>query len=152
MILNKRSKKRLKILTIFVLSVSLASGLIIYALSKNMIYFYTPTQVINGEAPLNTPIRLGGMVTEGSLNKDQNNLSISFYINDSKNKVLVIYEGLLPDLFGEGQGVVVSGVLDERKKLQASEVLAKHDENYMPPEVADMMNKEMIGINKDDYK
>ena len=59
---------------------------------------------------------------------------------------------MLPDLFGEGQGVVVSGVLDERKKLQASEVLAKHDENYMPPEVADMMNKEMIGINKDDYK
>ncbi|MEC7886067.1 MAG: cytochrome c maturation protein CcmE [Pseudomonadota bacterium] len=152
MILNKRSKKRIKILIIFILSVSLASGLIIYALSKNMIYFYTPTQVINGEAPLNTPIRLGGMVMKGSLDKDPNNLNISFYINDSKNKVLVNYKGLLPDLFGEGQGVVVSGVLNERKNLQASEVLAKHDENYMPPEVADMMNKEMIGINKDDYK
>ena len=152
MILNKRSKKSIKILIIFILSVSLASGLIIYALSKNMIYFYTPTQVINGEAPLNTPIRLGGMVMKGSLDKDPNNLNISFYINDSKNKVLVNYKGLLPDLFGEGQGVVVSGVLNERKNLQASEVLAKHDENYMPPEVADMMNKEMIGINKDDYK
>ena len=139
MILNKRSKKRIKILIIFILSVSLASGLIIYALSKNMIYFYTPTQVINGEAPLNTPIRLGGMVMKGSLDKDPNNLNISFYINDSKNKVLVNYKGLLPDLFGEGQGVVVSGVLNERKNLQASEVLAKHDENYMPPEVKEAL-------------
>lgn len=107
------------------------------ALNQNLNLFYTPRQILNGEAPLNSSIRAGGMVAAGSLVRGTQDLSLTFVISDLQGaSVTVQYVGILPDLFREGQGVIARGRLDEQGLFQAQEVLAKHDENYMPPEVA----------------
>ena len=106
-----------------------------------MVYFYTPSQVIEKEAPLEKFIRVGGMVKKGSVLRSNNNLKISFKIYDLEQQINVMYEGILPDLFAEGQGVVMTGRLINSNTFIADEVLAKHDENYMPPEVADALIK-----------
>ena len=113
-----------------------------------MVYFYTPTQVIKNEAPINSFIRIGGMVKKNSFIKSKDSLKVFFKIHDLEKEIDVVYEGILPDLFAEGQGVVMSGKLSKDAIFTASEVLAKHDENYMPPEVADMMKEK----NGDLYK
>ena len=140
MILTAKNKSRLYFVIALLLGVVIAASLIIYGLSKNMVYFYTPTQVINKEAPINKSIRVGGMVVPGSIIKSKSSLNVIFQINDLKNTISISYDGLLPDLFGENQGVVVTGSLDSKSNFVANEVLAKHDENYMPPEVADMLS------------
>ena len=147
MILTEKNKSRLYFVIALLLGVVIAASLIIYGLSKNMVYFYTPTQVINKEAPINKSIRVGGMVVPGSIIKSKSSLNVIFQINDLKNTISVSYDGLLPDLFGENQGVVVTGSLDSKSNFVANEVLAKHDENYMPPEVADMMGIKPQNIN-----
>ena len=147
MILTAKNKSRLYFVIALLLGVVIAASLIIYGLSKNMIYFYTPTQVINKEAPINKSIRVGGMVVPGSIIKSKSSLNVIFQINDLKNTISISYDGLLPDLFGENQGVVVTGSLDSKSNFVANEVLAKHDENYMPPEVADMMGIKPQNIN-----
>ncbi len=147
MILTAKNKSRLYFVIALLLGVVIAASLIIYGLSKNMVYFYTPTQVINKEAPINKSIRVGGMVVPGSIIKSKSSLNVIFQINDLKNTISVSYDGLLPDLFGENQGVVVTGSLDSKSNFVANEVLAKHDENYMPPEVADMMGIKPQNIN-----
>ena len=147
MILTAKNKSRLYFVIALLLGVVIAASLIIYGLSKNMVYFYTPTQVINKEAPINKSIRVGGMVVPGSIIKSKSSLNVTFQINDLKNTISISYDGLLPDLFGENQGVVVSGSLDSKSNFVANEVLAKHDENYMPPEVADMMGIKPQNIN-----
>lgn len=147
MILTAKNKSRLYFVIALLLGVVIAASLIIYGLSKNMVYFYTPTQVINKEAPINKSIRVGGMVVPGSIIKSKSSLNVIFQINDLKNTILISYDGLLPDLFGENQGVVVTGSLDSKSNFVANEVLAKHDENYMPPEVADMMGIKPQNIN-----
>jgi len=115
---------------------SAAIGLVTYALRGNINLFYPPTEVVSGEAPIGQSIRVGGMVEEGSLLRADDSLAISFTLTDYQASVPVVYSGILPDLFGEGQGAVASGVLSDEGVLQATEILAKHDENYMPPEVA----------------
>lgn len=147
MILTAKNKSRLYFVIALLLGVVIAASLIIYGLSKNMVYFYTPTQVINKEAPINKSIRVGGMVVPGSIIKSKSSLNVIFQINDLKNTISISYDGLLPDLFGENQGVVVTGSLDSKSNFVANEVLAKHDENYMPPEVADMMGIKPQSIN-----
>lgn len=139
--MNPKRKKRLLIVLFILGGVGIAVGLTLYALSQNINLFYSPTQIAQGEAPVGTRIRAGGMVVEGSVKRDAKSLRVEFEVTDFENKVPVVYSGILPDLFREGQGIVAQGEMDASGKLQAVEVLAKHDENYMPPEVAEALEK-----------
>jgi cytochrome c-type biogenesis protein CcmE len=118
--------------------VSLALGLylVLSAFQKNLVFFFTPTQVFAGEAPPGRPFRLGGLVESGSLQRDAGSAAASFVVTDLSRRVRVTYHGILPDLFREGKGVVSQGRLGADGVFTADEVLAKHDENYMPPEAA----------------
>jgi cytochrome c-type biogenesis protein CcmE len=139
--MNPKRKQRLLIVLFIVFGVGAAVGLTMYSLSQNINLFYSPTQIAAGEAPQSTRIRAGGMVVDGSVKRDQESLHVEFGITDYEKTVTVHYNGILPDLFREGQGIVAQGELDENNVLQAVEVLAKHDENYMPPEVAEALEK-----------
>ncbi|MGH1429875.1 MAG: cytochrome c maturation protein CcmE [Neptuniibacter sp.] len=139
--MNPKRKQRLFIVLFIIFGVGAAVGLTMYSLSQNINLFYSPTQIAAGEAPQGTRIRAGGMVVDGSVKRDQESLHVEFGITDYEKSVTVHYNGILPDLFREGQGIVAQGELDENNVLQAAEVLAKHDENYMPPEVADALEK-----------
>jgi cytochrome c-type biogenesis protein CcmE len=134
-------KQRLYLVLFVVLFSSAAIGLVVYALSGNINLFYPPAEIAAGNAPVGQPIRVGGMVVDGSVQRSDNSLEVRFELTDYEATVPVVYVGILPDLFGEGQGAVASGMLNDEGVLQASEVLAKHDENYMPPEVADALEK-----------
>jgi cytochrome c-type biogenesis protein CcmE len=133
-------RQRLFIVLFIVVGASAAAGLIFYALSENLNLFYSPTQIANDEAPTNQRMRAGGMVREGSVVRAGDSLEISFVVTDYSHDVRVTYEGILPDMFEEGEGVVVTGKLDHAGVMQAEEVLAKHDENYMPPEVQNALD------------
>jgi len=132
-------KQRLYLVLFIALFSSVAVGLVIYALRGNINLFYPPAEVVAGKAPLGQPIRVGGMVVDGSLQRATDSLAVRFQLTDYQATVPVVYTGILPDLFGEGQGAVASGELNTEGVLQATEILAKHDENYMPPEVADAL-------------
>ncbi len=134
-------KQRLLIVIFVVLFSSAAVGLVSYALRGNINLFFPPAEVAQGKAPIGKPVRVGGMVREGSVQRSDDSLEVRFVITDFEADVPAVYVGILPDLFGEGQGAVASGVLNEEGVLMASEVLAKHDENYMPPEVTDALEK-----------
>lgn len=134
-------KQRLYLVLFLVLFSSVAVGLVTYALRGNINLFFSPADVAAGKAPAGQAIRVGGMVVEDSVQRSDDSLEVRFVVTDYKATVPIVYVGILPDLFGEGQGAVASGVLDEYGVLQATEVLAKHDENYMPPEVADALEK-----------
>ena len=124
--------------TLLVAGVAAATGLVIAAMGENMLYFYSPSQIRAGEAPSGPSIRVGGLVVDGSVQRGQG-LEVLFSLTDGAETVDVSYAGILPDLFREGQGIVASGDLEAGSRLRAEEVLAKHDENYMPPEVAEAM-------------
>ena len=128
-------RKRLGIILFIATGLSVAVGLTLYALSQNIDLFYTPTQVAQGEVAAGQRIRIGGMVREGSLVSADDSLAVEFVATDYVHDVPIFHEGILPDLFREGQGIVVEGSLDTAGVFQASRVLAKHDENYMSPEV-----------------
>jgi cytochrome c-type biogenesis protein CcmE len=134
-------KQRLLLVLFVVVFSSVAIGLVTYALRGNINLFFPPAEVLAGKAPVGQPIRVGGMVLEGSVQRSQDSLAVAFQLTDYQATVPVVYTGILPDLFGEGQGAVASGKLDEQGVLQATEVLAKHDENYMPPEVAEALEQ-----------
>lgn len=131
-------KQRLWIVLFIVVVASLAVALVMIALSENINLFYPPEKVAAGEAPAGKTIRIGGMVREGSVQREAGSLRVYFDVTDFKATVPVVYDGILPDLFGENQGVVAQGQL-VNGVFEASEVLAKHDENYMPPELIDAM-------------
>jgi cytochrome c-type biogenesis protein CcmE len=131
--LTKR-QQRFTLIALAVLALAIAVGLVLRALNSNISFFYSPTQVAKGEAPKNKSFRLGGMVTEGSVVRVPNSLEIKFVVTDFAQSVPVRYSGLVPDLFKEGKGVVVQGAFAADGGFTATEVLAKHDENYMPPE------------------
>ncbi|MFN2328461.1 MAG: cytochrome c maturation protein CcmE [Chromatocurvus sp.] len=132
-------KQRLVIVSSVVLFSSLAVGLAAYALRGNINLFYPPVDVMAGLAPLDRPIRVGGMVVDGSVERSRESLEVRFSVTDYEAVVPVVYVGILPDLFAEGEGAVAAGTLNADGVLLATEVLAKHDENYMPPEVADAL-------------
>ena len=135
-------KQRIYAITAVLIGTSVALILVLNALSKNMNLFYSPTEIIEGVVKTDSLMRAGGMVKEGSIIKSSNSLEVSFVITDFKNSVIVVYEGILPDLFAENAGVVVQGRLGVDGNFLASEVLAKHDENYMPPEVYKILEKQ----------
>ena len=134
-------KKRLTIVLFLVAGIALAVGLTAYALRQNINLFYDPSQISAGEAPVDVRIRAGGMVEEGSVVRDPDSLKVQFRVTDFNASVPVEYVGILPDLFAEGQGVVAMGRLNGQGRFVADQVLAKHDENYMPPEVAEALKK-----------
>lgn len=144
--MNPRRQKRLGIILAIFIGVGATVGLMVYALNQNMDLFYTPTELVNGKEDGTKPevgqrLRIGGMVVTGSVRRDQQSLKVSFDLADVGPKVTIEYEGILPDLFREGQGIVAQGVLKDATTVQAFEVLAKHDEEYMPPEIAEAMKK-----------
>lgn len=134
--MHPHRKQRLIWVSLIVVLSSAAIGLVAFALRDNINLFYPPSDVVAGKAPVDRNIRLGGMVVEGSIERSDTSLTTEFWVTDYEASVAVRYTGILPDLFDEGQGVVAEGRLDEAGVLIASQVLAKHDENYMPPEVA----------------
>ena len=146
--MNPRRKSRLSVVLFVLLGVTIATGLVLYALRQNIDLFYTPSEVINGKNDDKTQkpevgqrIRVGGMVVEGTVERDPKTLKVKFDLNDIGPSITVEYKGILPDLFREGQGIVAQGVLKAPTLLEASEVLAKHDENYVPPELGDKMKQ-----------
>jgi cytochrome c-type biogenesis protein CcmE len=128
-------KKRLQLILFMVVGIGSAVGLLMYSLSENVNLFQTPTEIASGQVPVGRTIRAGGLVVVGSLQRDASGLAVTFNVTDGAATVPIHYEGILPDLFREGQGIVAMGKLDGSGTFQASEVLAKHDEKYMPPEV-----------------
>jgi cytochrome c-type biogenesis protein CcmE len=120
---------------------SIAAALVLNAFRSNLVFFFTPTQVAAHEAPQGRPFRIGGLVEAGSLARDPNGLTVHFRVTDTARTIAVTYTGLLPDLFKEGRGVVAQGMLEQDGTFRASEVLAKHDENYMPPAAADAVKQ-----------
>jgi cytochrome c-type biogenesis protein CcmE len=141
MAMHPARKQRLWVVMSIVVFSSAAIGLAVYALRGNINLFYPPAAVAAGQAPVDTPIRVGGMVLDGSVQRADDSLQVRFTVTDYQANVDVVYEGILPDLFAEGEGVVASGRLDAGGVLRAEEILAKHDENYMPPEVAEALQQ-----------
>lgn len=132
-------KQRLAIVLLIVIGVGSATALALTAFQQNIMYFYSPSEVHEGKAPLDQVIRVGGMVKDNSVKRDDKSLKVAFDVTDYAQTVTVEYEGILPDLFREGQGIVSIGKMRADGVFVAQEVLAKHDENYMPPEVADAL-------------
>jgi cytochrome c-type biogenesis protein CcmE len=133
--MSPKQKQRFVLVSLLVVGLGTGIGLVLMALNENINLFFSPSQVVAGEVPAGQHFRIGGMVTEGSVEQVEGELTVRFSLNDSAQEVLVEYNGILPDLFREGQGIVAEGKLDESGKFIAKQVLAKHDENYMPPEV-----------------
>ena len=134
-------KKRILVVCMMIAGISVAALLILTAFEKNLMYFYSPTEIINGEAPQSRSFRIGGLVVSDTVIRNPDDLKVSFVLTDTVHEIKVIYDGILPDLFREGQGSVANGKLQSENVFIADEVLAKHDENYMPPEVADALEK-----------
>ena len=135
----KPRHKRAAIIVAGLAALGLAAYLVLNAFQSNLVYFFTPTQVSAGEAPKNRTFRIGGMVKAGSVQRKD--LTVHFVVTDTVKEVAVSYTGILPDLFREGKGVVAQGKLGADGQMVASEVLAKHDENYMPPEAQSAMDQ-----------
>lgn len=136
----KPARKRKLLAVVFLVAIlAIATGLVLYALRQNISLFYTPTQIARGEASANHSIRVGGMVVPGSVKREATSLSVQFKLTDYKHTVDVVYRGILPDLFREGQGIVAQGQLLDNQHINATEVLAKHDEKYMPPQLKDVL-------------
>lgn len=137
--MNRVRKRRLGVALFVFLGSTTTLGLAFYAMQQNLEFFYLPDRVVGGEAPTGKTIRAGGMVVAGSIHRGDHDLTVRFELSDMAGSSFpVVYEGLLPNLFVEGQGAIVSGTLDESGLFYADQVLAKHDENYMPPELADL--------------
>ena len=139
--MTPKRKKRLTIILGLVFGTALIVGLVMFSLSENINLFYSTSQIANGEAPVGTRIHAGGMVVDGSVKRSTDSLKVQFALTDYEQQVTVEFTGILPDLFREGQGIIAQGKMDANGIFQADEVLAKHDENYMPPEIAESMKK-----------
>ncbi len=139
--MTPRRKKRLILVGLLLAGVTTGTALALYSFKQNLMFFYPPSDVVAGKAPAHHAFRLGGLVEKGSLKRRPNGLTVEFDVTDLKKSVHVQYTGILPDLFREGQGIVAKGRLGPGGIFIADEVLAKHDEKYMPPEVAASLKK-----------
>ncbi|HAJ72976.1 MAG TPA: cytochrome c maturation protein CcmE [Methylophilaceae bacterium] len=137
----KARHKRLILIVVGLALLGIAAMLITKSFRSNLVFFFTPTQVENGEAPKSGNFRIGGLVEQGSLKRLPDGLHVQFKVTDTAKSMLVEYKGILPDLFKEGKGVVAEGELNQQHVFVANQVLAKHDENYMPPEAAEALKK-----------
>jgi cytochrome c-type biogenesis protein CcmE len=136
-------RRRMWSVALMVCGVGAATAFALQAFQKNLLYFYNPSQVHAGEAPLNRVFRVGGMVERGSVHRATGSLEVRFTLTDFAERVVVSYTGVLPDLFREGQGIIARGRLGADGTFVAEEVLAKHDENYMPPEVKESLRPQV---------
>lgn len=134
----KRKKRLIGVLAILV-GVGIAGGITAWSLQQNMLFFVTPGDVAEQSIPAGRAFRLGGLVEPGSVQRADDGLTVQFRVTDGQGTMDVAFDGILPDLFREGQGIIARGALDDKATFQATEVLAKHDENYMPPEVAEAL-------------
>ena len=134
-------KKRLGLILLMIAGVATGIGFALKAMNENIMFFLTPSEVVAGKAPTDKLFRMGGMVVDGSVNRPGDGLTVHFDLTDNEQAVTVQFAGILPDLFREGQGIIANGKLNEAGDFVAEEVLAKHDETYMPPELAEMHNK-----------
>ena len=132
-------KKRLGLIVLMITGIAVGVGFALKSLDENIMFFFTPTEVAEGKAPMGRLFRMGGMVVDGSVSRPGEGLTVQFDLTDNEKIVTVLYTGILPDLFREGQGIIANGELNQEGAFIAQEVLAKHDENYMPPEVAEAM-------------
>lgn len=139
--MNQIRKQKLIIIAIMFTAATVAVAFVLVALSQNINAFYTPSQIAQGQMPIDKQFRAGGMVVEDSVIRTQSDLNVRFALTDFESQVEVVFSGILPDLFREGQGIVVTGVLNKQGVLVASEVLAKHDENYAPPAVTEALKE-----------
>lgn len=137
--MNTKRKKRLLAIVLLVAGVSIAAYLALQSFNENLMYFYSPSDIKAGKAPTNHLFRVGGLVEKNSLIRQEDSLMLEFRVTDQAETISVQYTGILPDLFREGQGIIARGKLNKNGLFVAEEVLAKHDENYMPPEVADSL-------------
>ena len=134
-----------------VAALGVAVGLVLNAFQSNLVFFFTPTQIAANEAPRDRAFRLGGLVEAGSVVRDKDALTVRFRVTDTAKTIPVVFTGILPDLFKEGKGVVAQGKLGSDGIFKASEVLAKHDENYMPPEAAEALKQAGHPIDKSNF-
>ena len=137
----KPRHQRLIAITAGVALIAIAAGLVLNAFRGNVVFFFSPSEVATRQAPQKGDFRLGGMVEKGSLKRSADGLTVQFVVTDTAKSIPVVYKGILPDLFKEGKGVVTQGSMGEDGLFHASQVLAKHDENYMPPEAAHALSK-----------
>jgi cytochrome c-type biogenesis protein CcmE len=136
-----RKRRRLYILLLFMLGIGTAAALTLTAFRDNLVFFYSPTEIVEKNAPAGRNMRIGGLVEVGSVERVPGTTEVRFKVTDLQHNLTVVYNGALPDLFREGQGVVAQGQLEPEGVFRAREVLAKHDENYMPPEVAESLKQ-----------
>ncbi len=136
-------KRRLILIIIMIIGVATATGFALVAFNQNLMFYFSPSDVQAGKAPVNRLFRMGGIVVDGSVKRSDTSTEVWFDITDNEKAVTVKYDGILPDLFREGQGIISKGKLNNKGEFVAEEVLAKHDENYMPPEVAASMKKKL---------
>lgn len=144
-------KKRLTLIVLMIVGVAVGVSFALKALNENIMFFFSPADILAGKAPVNKEFRVGGLVVEGSVARPGEGLTVQFDLTDNDSVIKVKYTGILPDLFREGQGIIANGRLNDGGEFIASEVLAKHDENYMPPEVMDAMKESgqtMPSMNK----
>ncbi|HEX5339836.1 MAG TPA: cytochrome c maturation protein CcmE [Gammaproteobacteria bacterium] len=139
--MTPRQKKRLAIVAILIVGVGIATALGLRAFQRNILYYFTPSQVVAGDAHAGQMFRMGGLVENGSVQRVPGSMTVHFTLTDMQHSIPIVYTGILPDLFREGQGIVVHGKLGAGGLFMADEVLAKHDEKYMPPEVAAAIKK-----------
>ncbi len=139
-------RRRMIGLLVILFGVGTASAITIYSLRQNMLFFVSPADIEEQNLPLGREFRLGGLVVPGSLDRADDGLAVQFEVSDGARSVIVTYDGILPDLFREGQGVIARGELQTKELFVAREVLAKHDENYMPPEVAEALKEKGMHI------
>ena len=137
----KRRHKRIAFIVVALASLSVAAYLVAGAFRNNLVFFFSPTQVAAKEAPVNRTFRIGGLVQEGTIKREPDGLTVHFTVTDTAQSIPVVYKGILPDLFKEGRGCVAQGKLSGDGVFQAEQVLAKHDENYMPPEAGQAIDK-----------
>jgi cytochrome c-type biogenesis protein CcmE len=137
----KSRHKKLILIAVVVLALGAVAALVLNAFRSNLVFFFSPTQVVNGEAPRDRAFRIGGLVEEGSVRREKDGVTAHFRVTDTAQSIPVTYKGLLPDLFKEGKGVVAEGRLTDSGLFVAGQVLAKHDENYMPPEAASALEQ-----------
>ncbi|MEE8208467.1 MAG: cytochrome c maturation protein CcmE [Nitrosomonadaceae bacterium] len=137
----KPRHKKLIIIFMSVAALGLSAALVLDAFQSNLVFFFSPSQVAANEAPKGKSFRIGGLVEEGSVKRQSDGITVSFVVTDTAKNIPVVYTGILPDLFKEGKGVVAQGKLSSDGVFRADEVLAKHDENYMPPEAADALEQ-----------
>ena len=137
----KRRHKRIAFIVAGLAGLSIAAYLVASAFRDNLVFFFSPTQVIAKEAPINRTFRIGGLVEDGTLKRDSDGLTVRFTVTDTAASIPVVYKGILPDLFKEGKGCVAQGKIGPDGVFHADQVLAKHDENYMPPEAGEAIDK-----------